>query len=250
MRYPTRDNETDERGRFTIFDARPPAIQVATPEGARHVFAVPRDSKELVLRLPSETEEQPASVVRGVVREASGGAAIVGATVALATDALADAEGATLLRRFQTASGTDGSWELDVPAGQYEVEVSRSELGNEKREVLVTAGRTAVLEVTLWRAGSLEFEFTPEDTRTRRPRRIIVEASIVGQPSTVRTTRGYPGGRATLTNLRAGATYTVQFSAPGFKTITRSFEAAGGNIEPVSVSMESESAGETVERER
>lgn len=93
----------------------------------------------------------------------------------------------------------------------------------------------------LWRAGSLEFEFTAEETSPRRPRRITVEASIDGEPSTLRTTHGYPGRPTTLTNLRAGATYTVRFSGSGLKTVTREFEAVEGDVEKVPVSMETKS---------
>lgn len=250
MPNPTCDIETDESGKFTIFDARPPAIQVTTAGGARHVFAVPRDANALVLQLPGETDDQATSVIRGVVSEVGGGAVIAGASVVLATAPSDDAEGATLLRRFESASDVDGRWEFKVPDGRYVVEVGRSELGTEKHEVILTAGRTEVVDVALWRAGSLEFEFPREDTKIRQPGRITVEASIIGQPSTVRTKHGYPGGRAILTKLRAGATYSVRFSATGFKTITRSLEAAEGNTKPVLVSMEAASTEEGIEGER
>ena len=132
-------------------------------------------------------------------------------------------------------SGTDGRYELLTGVGTHDVLVTRAGSSTEERRVELSSGQKHTLDVALHPTGSLLFRVEIADRRIRgQP---LVEARIEGDPTSLRTLRRYSGGAFAFNNLRLGATYIVEITAPGRTPYTGRHDVRSGKPERITVEL-------------
>jgi hypothetical protein len=225
---------TDAEGRFVLSRDAPRALHALTPWGQVVKFGLPNGREEVTLRLPGELV---LGTVRGEVRDSESGELLVGATVSLSTAESATEE--TVLRRYEWPCGLSGTFEMEVPAGHYRLEVQRAGNATELRTIQVEGGLDLEINVSLVPAGSLAFLVDCDCEWP--PSRVTLEARLSGEPQDVRRIEnGFFGSSIFLTNLRRGATYQVAVRAADYETFSGAYEVVAGELELITVTLRSD----------
>lgn len=155
----------------------------------------------LGLAAPSATFAQGDGTVKGVVKDATGGA-VAGAQVVVSN--------LTTGTTRSGVSGADGAYSVSVPAGSYGLTVSMRGFGTQtKRDVTVAAGETATADFTL--ETRLDEEVTVTATKREEALR-DVPFSVAAPTEDVMRARGIDGVESLAANV---AGFTVQNLGPG-----------------------------------